>query len=164
MSYPQQIANFVAQAFGQQSPYQSNYLAVHSAALENIFPATAEVLKEHFPALAQAYCQHFPADNWDINFYGDRFPAFVAAQQQGRRGEAAPWLAISWLTEFEYLVSLAYYAEEGQVFTIEAPTLSLNPQWDALINAQHPYLQLTWGLAHTTCIQRQGNKVVADAQ
>lgn len=163
MSYPQQLANFVGRSFGQDSPYQNNCLAVHSAALQNIFPAAAELLDEYFPALAQAYCQHFPADSWDINYYGDRFPAFVAAQQQGSKGGAAAWLAISWLAEFEYLISLAYYAEEGHAFTIEAAVQPLDQQWGPSINAHHPYLQLNGRLAHSTRIWRQGNKVVADA-
>ena len=115
-SYATSLGQFCAAVMASDTAvaaYSQNYIGGHSLALENTYPGVRNKAGgSAFAALARVYVQHHPPLQWDLNLYGESFPALLAGQTQGGRASDFDWPWLAHLARIEYAISQAYYADD----------------------------------------------------
>lgn len=111
------------QAAGKLSPtealavYRNNITSARVRALESVFPVCRAVLgSDCFSALARDFCWLATDTCADLNGYGEKFPAFLAAQD-GQAYSELPYLQE--LAQLEWHWHAAFYAADPDPFPFE---------------------------------------------
>jgi uncharacterized protein len=103
------LANADPRLLDRLALYRGNVTAAREKALANAYPVVrALVGEEFFAGLARAYGHAHPSRSGDLNVFGERFAAFVAAFEHAR---SLPYLAD--VAALEWSVHRAHYAADA---------------------------------------------------
>lgn len=154
--YAAALGRFCAGVLGDDSavqPYCNNYMGGHCRALQNTYPCIHTTLGgDTFNALARVYVQHYPPGHWDLNLYGETFPALLAAQAQGGRAAAFQWQWLACVAAIEFAITRAYYARDrvdgGDIsFAVAAAGEPGAADIMCVLQQQHPFAAIARDLS-----------------
>ncbi|MFK7794564.1 MAG: putative DNA-binding domain-containing protein [Gammaproteobacteria bacterium] len=97
--------------------YRTNVRLLHVSVLMSVYPICEKILgSDYFKQIAKTYVQKNPSKSFDLNQYGDGFPAFLQKLIE-QRAE---------LTDFQYLADLAQLEWQIQEVYFSADNIKLD--------------------------------------